>query len=280
MGEAFDIAGRSALEIVHAAISDRLAIQGAQPLVIGLCGAQGSGKSTVAAALAARLDADGVRTAILSIDDLYLTRAERQALAARVHPLLATRGVPGTHDVGLGLEIFARLDRGEATALPAFDKATDDRAIKSRWTMAPANIAVLIFEGWCVGARPQADATLDTPVNDLERIEDADGLWRRFANAALAESYQQLFGHIDVQILLAAPGFDVVQAWRTQQEHELRARSADDAPGLLSDAAIVRFIQHYERLTRHILAEMPGRADLVIDLDANRTPIRAQRTTR
>jgi D-glycerate 3-kinase len=71
--------------------------------VLGLCGAQGSGKSTLAAALARMLARDGTRTAILSLDDIYLTRAERLQLAREVHPLFATRGAPGTHDVALGL---------------------------------------------------------------------------------------------------------------------------------------------------------------------------------
>jgi D-glycerate 3-kinase len=38
----------------------------------------------------------------------------------------------------------------------------------------------------------------------------------------------------------------------------------------MADAAIDRFVQHYERLTRHILAEMPARAGLVLRLDESR----------
>ena len=71
-------------------------------LVVGICGAQGSGKSTLTAVLRKLLEMRGLRVASLSLDDLYLTRGERRELAARIHPLLATRGVPGTHDVELG----------------------------------------------------------------------------------------------------------------------------------------------------------------------------------
>lgn len=237
--------------------------------VLGLCGAQGSGKSTLATALKDRMEAQETPTAILSIDDLYATRTERQALAQTVHPLLATRGVPGTHDVALGLTVIAALERGDAAPLPRFDKAADDRLPKSAWPRATAGTRLLILEGWCVGAWPQPEAEIVEPANALERDEDGDGRWRRYANAALGGVYQRLFARIDRLVLLAAPGFAVVQGWRTQQERNLRAQG--DGAGVMDDAAIARFIQHYERLTRHILTEMPGRADMVIDLREDRS---------
>ena len=235
--------------------------------VLGLCGAQGSGKSTLAQALLARMGARGVASAILSIDDLYLTKGEREVLAGSVHPLLRTRGVPGTHDVALGLRVLDALAAGRAALLPRFDKGVDDRLSESAWPVAPAGLRLLILEGWCVGARAQAASALDAPVNALERDEDGDGRWRRFVNAALAGDYQALFGRIDALALLAAPGFAVVRGWRTQQEAELRAGGGS---AVMNDAEIARFIQHYERLTRHILDEMPARADLVVALDAQR----------
>jgi D-glycerate 3-kinase len=239
------------------------------PLVVGLCGAQGSGKSTLAAGLETHFSAHGIPTAILSIDDLYRTLAEREALARDVHPLLRTRGVPGTHDVSLGLAICDGLDRREAAPLPRFDKARDDRAAYADWDEAQANTRLLILEGWCVGARPQGDAVLVEPVNALERAEDPDGIWRRYVNDQLAGAYQTLFDRLDLLILLAAPGFDIVQRWRTEQEQALRARTGAG----MSDDAIARFIAHYERLTRHILGEMPQRADLVIWLGEDRVPL-------
>jgi D-glycerate 3-kinase len=238
------------------------------PLVVGLCGAQGSGKSTLAAELAARIG----HTVVLSLDDLYLTRAARIELACAVHPLLRTRGVPGTHDVGLGLRVFDALDRGLDAPLPRFDKASDDRVAGEHWRIARGDTQVLLLEGWCVGARPQTVAALSEPVNALEREEDADGRWRRYVNAALAGDYQRLFARLDRLVLLAAPGFSIVRDWRTQQERALRAVAGADATGVMDDAELVRFIAHYERLTRHVLAEMPGRADLTIRLDEARRP--------
>lgn len=244
-----------------------------RPFLLGICGAQGSGKSTLSDALAQRMRQAGIATAVLSIDDLYRTRAERMALACDVHPLFAVRGVPGTHEVELGLDIVAALDQGQATRLPRFDKARDDRAPETAWGEAPAGTALLILEGWCVGARPETSEALATPINDLEREEDADGRWRRAVNDALAGAYQTLFDRIDMLVLLAAPGFEVVRDWRIEQEHSLARTAGPNADGVMSDAEVERFIRFYERLTRHILAEMPGRADLVIRLGRDRAPL-------
>lgn len=237
------------------------------PLVVGICGAQGSGKTTLVSALAAALEGEGIAAASLSLDDLYLTRAERLELAQTVHPLFATRGVPGTHDVALGLATLDALERGEAVPLPRFDKGNDDRAPMESWPAAPKGVQVLLLEGWCLGARLQGPEALAQPVNALEAEEDPDGRWRAHANTALAGPYQALFARIDTLVLLAAPGWDVVAQWREQQEAELRAKGAARA---MSPAQVRRFIQHYERLTRWILEEMPARADLVVRLGAGR----------
>jgi D-glycerate 3-kinase len=262
---------------IVAAAWDAIASRRGKPVVLGICGAQGSGKSTLAAAIARDAAKRGISAAVLSLDDLYLTRSERETLAHDVHPLLRTRGVPGTHDVALGLAVLEALRRGEPAPLPRFDKARDDRAPDDEWDRAPADCELLIFEGWCVGARPQAREALRNPVNELEAREDPDGRWRSFANDALAGPYQQLFAPIDALLLLAAPSFEVVFDWRLQQEQELRASAGPDAPGLMDAAALARFIQHYERLTRHILADMPARAEVLVRLGADRAPLAISR---
>ncbi len=254
-----------ALAPIEAFVRERLAVATA-PLVVGLCGAQGSGKSTIAALLAERIPG----TVVLSLDDLYLPLAERERLADAVHPLLKTRGVPGTHDVALGEAVLADLRAGQPVRLPRFDKATDDRAPESTWPSVE-RARVVVFEGWCVGARAQVDTALETPVNRLEDDEDPDEIWRRYANGALQGPYRGLF-NLDALILLAAPDFGAVYRWRTQQEHALAAEiAAGRRTGrAMSDEEVGRFIQFYQRLTVHILREMPDRADLVVRLDADR----------
>ncbi len=257
-----------------AAIEPLLSSRSARPFIIGICGAQGSGKSTLADALAARLGQDGYPTAILSIDDLYLTRRERVLLAGDVHPLFATRGPPGTHDTVLGCGVIDALRQGVGCRLPRFDKSRDDRRPESQWPEAPANCAVLILEGWCVGALPQSASDLQAPVNALEADEDPHGVWRAYVNDALAGPYRQLFEQIDYLVFLQAPGFDVVAGWRLQQEEQLRAESRGECQHLMDRGEIERFIQHYERLTLHVLQEMPHRADMVVKLDAERTALK------
>jgi D-glycerate 3-kinase len=251
-------------------IAERVASidRGSAPLLVGVTGPQGSGKSSAAGALARLLQADrGLTTAVLSIDDIYLTLAERRRLAAEVHPLLATRGVPGTHDVALGLAVVDSLGRAGPTAVPRFDKGTDDRRDRTEWDVVDGPVDVILFEGWCVGARPQPDAALVQPVNELERTRDADGAWRRYANAQLAGPYQDLFGRIGFQVLFRAPSFEAVLGWRLEQEHKLRQREPGKGQ---TDAQIADFIQYYERLTRWIDAEMPARAGAVVQLGEGR----------
>lgn len=237
--------------------------------VIGVAGAQGSGKSTLVRELASRLAGEELKVAALSLDDLYRTRAERQALAQDVHPLFATRGVPGTHDVPLGLATIGALARGEAVPLPRFDKGDDDRVPESEWPLAPADTQVLLLEGWCLSAAPQPEAELVRPMNALEAAEDPDRTWRRAVNAALARDYPALWRQIDRLVFLAAPDWSVVAEWREQQEAELRQH----APGAMTPEQVARFIQHYERLTRWMLAELPQRADLTLRLDRQRRVI-------
>jgi D-glycerate 3-kinase len=249
-------------------ITEWRAEKGERMFTLGLCGAQGSGKTTLVSALAGALAATGTRVATFSLDDLYLPRTARLQLAAEVHPLFATRGVPGTHDVALGLATLAALARGEPASLPRFAKATDSPLPRAEWPHALAQTQVLLFEGWCLGAKPQPQADLVAPVNALECEEDPEAIWRHHVNASLTGCYRDLFARLDKLILLAAPNWEVVAQWREQQEAELRARGS--GAGVMNPKEVARFIQHYERLTCCILAEMPGRADLVVRLGADR----------
>lgn len=242
-----------------------------QPFLLGVNGAQGSGKSTLREFLQLVLHKGyGYRVTGFSIDDIYHTHAERERLGREVHPLLVTRGVPGTHDIALGLKTLDALTHpsGGTIAVPSFDKAHDDRRPESEWPVVEGPMDVVIFEGWCVGARPQPDAELLQPLNELETREDADGAWRRHVNAQLRGPYATLFARLDRLIMLKVPDMKCVYEWRELQEEKLAAKMAHTGYHRIMDSSgLKRFIMHYERLTRHMLEEMPDRADLTLFLD-------------
>jgi len=254
-----------------------------RPILVGINGAQGTGKSTLTLFLQALLsELYRVPTASFSIDDLYLTRVQRERLAKEQHPLFVTRGVPGTHDLQLGQQLIARLTWAKAddiTAIPLFDKSRDDRAPESSWPVFYGRAEVVLIEGCCVGAQPEEGDALLAPVNPLEENEDAGGAWRGYVNRCLKSEYASFFNQIDCLVMLKAPSMDSVLEWRTLQEHKLRSKT-DDAPDqgtdgeaqptrVMTDDQVARFIMHYERITRACLAEMPARADVLIRVDNN-----------
>jgi len=251
-------------------LSETIAEQYAgRPLIVGINGAQGSGKSTLCRFLEVLLVEHNQRAVTVSLDDLYLTRAERRQLAKDCHPLFATRGVPGTHDVPLGEAILDSLRGRSPMSLPRFDKAADDRAADG--TLVDTRIDVILFEGWCVGAVPQPAAALSNPLNRLEDEEDPDGTWRLEVNRRLATDYAELFARIDLLVMLKVENFEAVRANRKLQEDKLAARRPRGA-GVMDDAALDRFLMHYERLTRWMLEEMPARADVVIEIGLDQRP--------
>lgn len=241
--------------------------------IVGLSGAQGTGKSTLALLLADLLcHGFGKRALTLSLDDYYLTRAERLTLASQVHPLLATRGVPGTHalaELHSALRRLRVLSTGQSYPVLRFDKAEDDRMPEPRVCTGPFDL--ILFEGWCVGARPQAAADLAEPINALESSADPDGVFRRFVNTQLEGPYASLWRELDLLVYLAAPDMQVVRAFRAQQETALRSQAAPGARGLMDEPSLQRFIQHFERVTLHMMRTAASYADAVVLLDAARS---------
>jgi D-glycerate 3-kinase len=258
--------------LVSALLIDTIERRRAGPVpLLGLSAAQGAGKSTLCAALKHDLAARGYRLAVLALDDFYLTRAARSALASTVHPLLGTRGVPGTHDVALLDRVVGALAEAGAdseTTWPIFDKALDDRVSPQscqHWRDRPD---LILLEGWCVGIPPEPEARLATALNALEREHDADGRWRRWVNRQLGGAYANLWARCERLIALIAPDFETILAWRSQQEQGLVTR---EGPGRLTDrTAVAGFIAHYERLTRWGFESLPARADLTLWLDRER----------
>ena len=215
------------------------------PIVVGINGAQGSGKSTLSKILKTLLmHGFDKSVVILSIDDLYLSKERRNELARGVHNLLAVRGVPGTHDVELGIRLLIALVNNqldEKILMPVFDKAKDDLLPKAEWEIVSHPVDIILFEKW-----------------------------RTYVNQQLKGSYQELFKFIDHLIMLEVPDMASVYEWRKLQEKKLRENCKEngiDTPNVMTETEIERFIMHYERITRHNLNEMPERADVLLKLD-------------
>ena len=249
--------------------------QHALPIIIGISGAQGSGKTILSQILRCILEIDHQQTTLcLSLDDLYLTRKERQQLADERHPLFITRGVPGTHDTSLACSLLEILRSGanEQLLLPKFDKRYDDRLAQEKWQAVQLPVDVILFEGWCVGAKPLPSAVLDTPINELEKNDDQDGSWRQAVNQYLKGPYQTLFHFIDKQIFIQVPSFAMVKPNRLKQEKLLEKLTGSVG---LRDDEIDRFIQHYQRISEDMLGTMPHRADLLLSVNRYHQYIRS-----
>lgn len=230
-----------------------------RPLVLFLGGSQGVGKTTAIRALEAAFPGALLS---LSLDDFYLTLAERQALAARVHPLCATRGPPGTHDLAMVHYVIDQVcgpHMPERLQLPVFDKARDDRR--------PAPVShgfedrprIILVEGWLMGCRPDPQSPQADPINDLERSQDPTGAWRAFQEEQLRDHYAKLWARADAFFYALPSDFAFVEAWRTQQEIENRGLNPHDQDPELAQW-VAHFIAHYERLTRRMIegAHHPG----------------------
>jgi D-glycerate 3-kinase len=246
-----------------------------RPIVVGINGAQGSGKSTLTDLLVYLLTMQHhVNSVGLSIDDFYLTKAERTDLAKNVHPLFSTRGVPGTHDTRLAETTIQYLtEQIHSVTIPRFNKANDDRHPISECEHVYEKIDVIFLEGWCVGATPVDDAELVEPINELEANHDQDAVWRQYANMKLGTDYQSLFTKVDLWVMLKAPSFDCVYAWRLEQEHKLRDASSSGSAGVMTDEQVAFFIQHYQRITESILSSLPNKVDFLFELDDKRNII-------
>lgn len=233
-----------------------------------MVGAQGSGKTTLA-----RAAAEAFGAAQISIDDVYRTRAEREAMARDVHPLFLTRGPPGTHDLVLLQRLIDDLSAAgpeDVTRIPDFDKRGDDRKSVAQWRAFRGLPTAILIDAWCLGAVAEDEAALMQPVNALERDQDADGRWRRLVNDRVAGDYAAFAARMDAILFLKAPGFEVVLDWRCQQEADLLEVAPQDLPQA-ERQRLGGFIQYFERITRRMLAG-GVRASVTVALDRDRRP--------
>lgn len=242
-----------------------------ETLILGFSGGQGSGKTTVTGILKIILKKFFKRRIhVSSIDDFYKTLEDRNKISNRIHPLLKTRGVPGTHDINLVKNFFniTRKKKFKKIKLPKFEKAMDNRLEKKYWFNIKQKPEIVILEGWCVGARPQANSLIKRPINILEKYEDKDLKWRKYVNEKLKKEYKKLFVMIDHLIFMKIPNFKVVFKWRLLQEKKLKKKSYSNKK-IMSYNEIKRFIMFYERITLQMMKDLSKSASLLMLLKKN-----------
>ena len=236
--------------------------------VIGLTGGQGSGKSTISNILKIVLkEYFNLETIIFSIDDFYKTFKDRKKMSKKISPLFLTRGVPGTHETKLLYNCIKSLKKKDfkKITIPKFDKSIDDRLPKNKWQKIEKKPNIVIFEGWCVGAKPQKNKDLLVPINTLEKVNDKKKIWRTRVNQELKDQYKKIFNLIDVSIFLKVPSFKHIYKWRLLQEKKLKAVSRGKK--IMNSKQIKKFIMFYERLTKHMLKNLSHQSDILIKID-------------
>ena len=243
-----------------------------RPLVIGLAGGQGSGKTTISSILTLILKKYfKLNVFKVSIDDFYKSRKDRKSLSKNKHPLLMTRGVPGTHDINLILNFFRKIkDKNfETFQIPRFNKAIDDRCSKSLWQKIKIKPDVVIFEGWCVGARAQTSSQLKKPINLLEKTHDQDVKWRSYVNKQLKTKYKSLFKQLDELIYLKAKNFNLLRKWRLKQEKKLWFQKKNKKNlKIMSSSDIIDFMQTYQRITQQMFNDTIRSSSIVMNLNS------------
>ena len=242
-----------------------------RPYFVGLAGGQGTGKTTISSLIKIILTRYfKLNVFRISIDDFYKTRKERINLSKRVHPMLLTRGVPGTHDINMML-IFFRKSKSKKLnrlKLQIFNNAIDDRYNKKKWYDLKKRPDVIIFEGWCVGAKSEKNTTLNKIINSLERAKDQKKIWRKYVNHQLKSKYKNLYSQLNCLIYLKAKNFSLLQKWRLKQERKLWIKSKVKSK-IMSRGDVLNFMQTYQRITQNMFRNMPKYASVIFNLNSN-----------
>ncbi|WP_373536592.1 glycerate kinase [Microcoleus sp.] len=263
-----------------------------RPLIQGILGSQGTGKTTLCQVLKVILGKMGYSTVSISLDDLYKTYADRQKLQ-KADPRLIWRGPPGTHDIDLGISVLDKLRGSKTSELAAVDNLKSDfpktdiiknieipRFDKSAWDGAgdrtqPEIISgadIVLFEGWFVGVNPVADATLNEflATAPFPISTEADCQFARDMNAKLHD-YLPLWNRLDRLMVLYPRDYRLSQVWRNQAEREMMAQGKSG----MSEAEINRFVEYFWKALHPELfmqSMLEGdRVDLVIEILGDRT---------
>ncbi|ODV79627.1 P-loop containing nucleoside triphosphate hydrolase protein [Suhomyces tanzawaensis NRRL Y-17324] len=232
-----------------------------KPLVIGISGPQGSGKSYVTEQVHTLLQNEFSNLNIVQflMDDLYLTHADQAALTQRAkselddNRLLQGRGLPGTHDIELGIHIFDSIIQSRISGklaspikIPSYDKSLfageGDRDDPAQWQTIENPIDVVLFEGWFNGFMP-----LDPDQLRIKYLGSSSAALIRHKFPHIEDvnenlfQYTKIWNHFDKFVCLETANISDVYTWRLQQEHALVARTGSG----MSDSQVEAFVDRY-----------------------------------
>ena len=242
-------------------------------MIVGLSGGQGTGKTTISSIIKIILEKYfKLNVFKISIDDFYKTRKERIILSKKVHPLLKTRGVPGTHDIDMMLNLFRKVKakKLKSLSLPKFDKSIDDRLSKNKWYKVKSKPDIVIFEGWCVGAKSQSTKQLIKPINSLERLNDKSMKWRKYVNLNLKNKYKKLHSMMDCLLYLKAENFALLRKWRLVQEKKLKIKNKNKKNSkVMNKQEVLNFMMTYQIITEHMFKTATKYSSIVMSLNGH-----------
>ena len=231
-----------------------------------ISGSQGAGKSTLATLFKLVIEKNyKKKVMLLSIDDYYLSKNQRLKLSKKIHPLMITRGVPGTHNITALKDHINHFKKQHFPIItPTFNKLKDDISRKRK---VIKNAQILLLEGWCCGSKPISNKYLFKNINSIENVFDKNKIWRKYYNSLLQNEYKDVFSLFDKQIYIQIPSFKYVLNWRYLQEKSNASKSNNKE--FMNKVDLHMFIQHYEKLTKWMMKTMPDKADIILKVDEN-----------
>lgn len=248
-----------------------------QPLIQGILGGQGTGKTTLCRVLQQILGDWGYSCLALSIDDLYKSYHDRQALQ-QAQPQLIWRGPPGTHDIATGLQVLTQLQQatlGEKIAVPRFDKSLHQGA-GDRIPPELVNPAdIILFEGWFVGCRPINPNLFTNAPAPIETASDRQ--FARKINESLRQ-YLPLWDKLDRLLVLLPEDYRFSKIWRKEAEHKMMAQGKTG----MDDAELDQFVDYFWRSLHPELFITPltqnrELTNLIIEIDRDHHPTKIYR---
>ena len=232
-----------------------------------ISGSQGCGKTTLLKLIKNNFkNFYNIDPLCISLDDYYLTKKQRNDLSKRIHPLLQTRGVPGTHATGKITKTLQLFDKKKyPIKIPKFDKLNDDRLSSSQIITSKKNM--IFLEGWCCGCPPLSNSFLQKNLNKIEKA-DSEYIWRKYYNKKLKKEYKLIFNHFEYLIYFKIPSFDCVLKWRIKQEKRLKFNKKKNI-NCMNKIEIKDFISYYEKITKWMMKNTLSNSNLIIKINKN-----------